>query len=226
MPYGVIGWVTRVPALSSGMPPPRRARRAPPAPPRARAPPSVQRLPVAGATASVGMKSPQPKDPAQLLPAGRVAGPFQRLLVLVQEEPALIRRQVIQDLLRVERIVALGRLGAHDVIVTFREWRRRLGVRAQTGYGSVPGGASLPVLGKSGWPVRAALLKMAASSAAWVPWPSRWVWTGGNTDRIPFSSPARGGAGWRLVTHSAWLETRAKMARTLSRHSAARCWRR
>ena len=32
---------------------------------------------------------------------------------------------------------------------------------------------------------------------------------------MPFSSPARGGAGWRLVTDSAWLETRAKMARTL-----------
>jgi hypothetical protein len=79
-------------------------------------------------------------------------------------------------------------------------------------------------LGKSGWPVKAALLKMAASSAAWVPWPSRSVWTGGNTDRMPFSSPARGGAGWRLVTDSAWLQTRAKMARTLSRHSAARCW--
>src|SRR5579859_6112915 len=44
---------------------------------------------------------------------------------------------------------------------------------------------------------------------------------GGNTDRMPFSSPARGGAGSRLVTDSAWLETRAKMARTLSRHSAA-----
>jgi len=27
-----------------------------------------------------------------------------------------------------------------------------------------------------------------------------FVWTGGNTERMPFSSPARGGAGWRLVT--------------------------
>ena len=79
-------------------------------------------------------------------------------------------------------------------------------------------------LGKSSWPVRAARLKMAVSSAAWVPWPSRSVCTGGNTDRMLSSSSARGGAGWRLVANSAWLETRAKMARTLSRHSAARCW--
>src|SRR5271155_3968307 len=100
---------------------------------------------------------------------------------------------------------------------------RRDGAPAWVGQADGCGLAWARWLGKSGWPVRAALLKMAASSAAWVHWPSRSVCTGGNTDRMPFSSPARGDAGWRLVTDSAWLETRAKMARTPSRHSAARC---
>jgi hypothetical protein len=36
-----------------------------------------------------------------------------------------VRGQGVQDLLRVERIAALGRLGAHDVIVTSQRWHRR-----------------------------------------------------------------------------------------------------
>jgi hypothetical protein len=56
-----------------------------------------------------------------LLPASRITGIFHCMLVLVQEGPALVRRQLIQDPLRVERILALGRLGAHSVIVTCGE---------------------------------------------------------------------------------------------------------
>jgi len=68
------------------------------------------------------MKSPPKQDTPQLLPASRITGIFHRIPVLVQEESALVRRQLIQDLLRVERIIALGRLGAHSVIVT--RWGR------------------------------------------------------------------------------------------------------
>jgi hypothetical protein len=68
------------------------------------------------------MKSPQPQDAPQLLPASRITGIFDCIPVLVQEEPALVRRQLIQDPLRVKRILALGRLGAHSVIVTSRGW--------------------------------------------------------------------------------------------------------
>jgi hypothetical protein len=71
------------------------------------------------------MKSPQPQDAPQLLPAGRVTGIFNRLPVLVQEEPALVCGQLIQDPLRVERVLALDRLGAHGVIVTCQGWRGR-----------------------------------------------------------------------------------------------------
>lgn len=83
-----------------------------------RAASSIQRLPVAGAPDGVGMKSRQPQDAPQLLPADRVAGIFYRLPVLVQEGPALVCGQLIQDPLRVKRILTLGTRGAHGVIVT------------------------------------------------------------------------------------------------------------
>jgi hypothetical protein len=51
----------------------------------------------------------------QLLPAGRVTGIFHRLLVLPQERPALVLRQPVQDPLWVERVLALGRQGAHEI---------------------------------------------------------------------------------------------------------------
>jgi hypothetical protein len=54
------------------------------------------------------MKSPPKQDTPQLLPASRITGIFHRIPVLVQEEPTLVRRQLIQDLLRVKRILALG----------------------------------------------------------------------------------------------------------------------
>jgi len=49
---------------------------------------------------------------------------------------------------------------------------------------------------------------------------------GGNTDRIKESTSWSGCAGLRPVTNSAWLETSARIARTPSRHSAARRSRR
>jgi hypothetical protein len=64
------------------------------------------------------MKSPPKQDEPQLLPPSRITGIFHCIAVLVQEGPTLVRRQLIQDALRVERILALGRLGAHSVIVT------------------------------------------------------------------------------------------------------------
>ena len=64
------------------------------------------------------MKSPPKQDAPQLLPPSRITGIFHCIPVLVQEESALVHRQLIQDPLRVERILALGRLGAHGVIVT------------------------------------------------------------------------------------------------------------
>src|SRR5450755_4706270 len=85
-----------------------------------RAASGVQRLPVAGISGGVGMRSPQPQDALQLLPAGRVTGIVHRLPVLVQEEPTLARGQPVQDPLQVERVLALGRLGAYGVIVTRR----------------------------------------------------------------------------------------------------------
>ena len=84
---------------------------------------SIQRLPVSGHSGSAGMESPQPKDAPQLLPARRVTGISHRLLVLHQEGPALVCGQLIQNLLRVELLLALSRLGAHHVIVTCRRWQ-------------------------------------------------------------------------------------------------------
>jgi len=68
-----------------------------------------------------------------LLPADGVTGIVDRLPVLVQEEAVFVCRQVVEDPLRVERIVALGRLGAHDVIVTSRGWHRRRYARRASG---------------------------------------------------------------------------------------------
>ena len=64
------------------------------------------------------MKSPPKQDAPQLLPPSRITGIFHCIPVLVQEESALVHRQLIQDPLRVERILALGWLGAHGLIVT------------------------------------------------------------------------------------------------------------
>jgi hypothetical protein len=83
-----------------------------------RAASSIQRLPVSGIGRGVGMTSPPQQDAAQLLPPSRITGTFHCLPVLVQEESALVRRQLIENKLRVKRIVSLGRLGAHGVIVT------------------------------------------------------------------------------------------------------------
>ena len=69
------------------------------------------------------MKSPPEQDTAQLLPPSRITGIVHCIPVLVQEEPALVHRQLIEDKLRVERILALGRLSTHDVIVTRRASR-------------------------------------------------------------------------------------------------------
>ena len=79
---------------------------------------SIQCLPVAALSGSAGMASPQPQNALQLHPANRVTGIFHRLLVLLQERPTLVLRQPAQDPLRVERILTLGRLGAHEIIVT------------------------------------------------------------------------------------------------------------
>jgi hypothetical protein len=67
------------------------------------------------------MKSPPKQDAAQLLPPSRITGIFHCIPVLVQEESTLVHRQLIQDPLRVERILALGRLSTHGVILTRRE---------------------------------------------------------------------------------------------------------
>jgi hypothetical protein len=53
-----------------------------------------------------------------LLPASRVTGIVDRHLVLVQEEAALVRGQLIQDQLRIQWIVAFDWLGTHNGIVT------------------------------------------------------------------------------------------------------------
>ena len=53
-----------------------------------------------------------------MLPPSRITGIFHCIPVLVQEESALVHGQLIQDPLRVERILALGRLSTHGVIVT------------------------------------------------------------------------------------------------------------
>ena len=64
------------------------------------------------------MKSPPKQNAAQLLPPSRIAGIFHCIPVLVQKESALVHRKLIQDPLRVERILALGRLSTHGLIVT------------------------------------------------------------------------------------------------------------
>jgi hypothetical protein len=91
----------------------------------------IQGLPVAGIPHGVSMKSPPEQNAPQLLPPSRITGFFHCHPVLVQEGPALVRRQLIQDPLRVERILALGRLGAHGVIVTRWEGHgpRHVGLR-------------------------------------------------------------------------------------------------
>ena len=81
---------------------------------------SIVRLPVSGIGHGVGVTSPPEQDAAQLLPPGRITGIFHCILVLVQEESALIRRQLIENKLRVERILTLGMLSTHGVIVMRR----------------------------------------------------------------------------------------------------------
>ena len=81
---------------------------------------SIERLPVSGIGHGVGVTSPPEQDAAQMLPPGRITGIFHCILVLVQEESALIRRQLIENKLRVERILTLGMLSTHGVIVTRR----------------------------------------------------------------------------------------------------------
>ena len=81
---------------------------------------SIERLPVSGIGYGVGVTSPPEQDAAQLLPPGRITGIFHCILVLVQEESALIRRQLTENKLRVERILTLGMLSTHGVIVTRR----------------------------------------------------------------------------------------------------------
>ncbi len=83
-----------------------------------RAASNIERLPVSGIPRGVSVTSPPEQDAAQLLPPGRITGIFHGVPVLVQEESALVRRQVIENKLRVERILTLGRLSTHDVIVT------------------------------------------------------------------------------------------------------------
>jgi hypothetical protein len=77
------------------------------------------------------MKSPPEKDAAQLLPPSRITGIFHCVPVLVQEESTLVHGQLIKDPLRVERILALGRLSTHGVIVTRWEGHgpRHVGLR-------------------------------------------------------------------------------------------------
>ena len=70
------------------------------------------------------MEPPQPQNAPQLLPVGWVTGIVHRRLVLLQEEPTLILGQPVQDPLWVERVLALGRLGAHEIIVTRGEMVR------------------------------------------------------------------------------------------------------
>src|SRR5258708_17408613 len=70
----------------------------------------LQRLPVARILGSSGVVSPQPQDAPQLLPPGRVTGSVNRLAVLRQEVRPLVLRQLVQNPLRVQRILALGRL--------------------------------------------------------------------------------------------------------------------
>src|ERR1700676_2652299 len=71
------------------------------------------------------MKSPPKQDTAQLLPPSRITGIVHSIPVLVQEESALVHRQLIEDKLRVKRILALGGLSTHGVIVTRREGHGR-----------------------------------------------------------------------------------------------------
>ena len=84
------------------------------------------------------MKSPPKQDAPQLLPPSRITGIFHCNPVLVQEGPAFVHRQLIQDPLRVERILALGRLGTHSVIVTRWEGYARCTSGSGTGE-SAPG---------------------------------------------------------------------------------------
>lgn len=53
-----------------------------------------------------------------MLAPSRITGAIHCIPILVQEEPALVRRQLIQDPLRVEQIRPLGKLSTHEGIVT------------------------------------------------------------------------------------------------------------
>ena len=101
---------------------------------------SIERLPVSGIGHGVGVTSPPEQDAAQLLPPGRITGIFHCILVLVQEESALIRRQLTENKLRVERILTLGMLSTHGAIVT----RRGLtdGLRRARPWWARPGGVT------------------------------------------------------------------------------------
>src|SRR5215472_7040374 len=75
----------------------------------------------------------------------------------------------------------------------------------------------------SSWPVTAPARSTSASRPACAPWSRpRGLSTGGKTNRNPATSSARGGAGRRPVTNSAWLATRERTASALSSPSAAR----
>ena len=71
------------------------------------------------------MTSPPKQNATQLLPPSRITGIVHCIPVLVQEESALVHRQLIEDKLRVKRILALGGLSTHGVIVTRREGHGR-----------------------------------------------------------------------------------------------------
>lgn len=60
-----------------------------------------------------------------MLPPSRITSIVHCIPVLVQEESALVHRQLIEDKLRVKRILALGGLSTHGVIVTRREGHGR-----------------------------------------------------------------------------------------------------
>jgi len=66
-----------------------------------------------------------------LLPPSRITGIFHCIPVLVQEESTLVHGQLIQHPLRVKRILALGRLSTHGVIVTRGEGHGPAARRAQ-----------------------------------------------------------------------------------------------
>jgi hypothetical protein len=53
------------------------------------------------------MKSPPTQYASQLLPADRVTGIFHRLAILIQEEPAFVVGQLVQNALWVERVLVI-----------------------------------------------------------------------------------------------------------------------